>query len=177
MGRGARKSNTRAKTSTLHLTPETAIDTTPRCAPHRRRGNEETMKPTTADAHTQKDTTMHPSRRPPTPPHRQRHHLRPGEDGSAGNALPSTTRPTETNHQTEYSGGKRQSPLRTPRRRDAPTRSTKIHKRQDAGRPVYAPPRPPPRTSSSVTTSLLLSTSHTPSSFAFWTARGSANSV
>ncbi len=115
MGRGTRKSNERAKTSTLHLTPETppetAIDTTPRCAPHRRRGSEETMKPSTADVHTQKDTTMHPSRRPPTPPHRQRHHLRPGEDGSAGSALPSTTCPTETNHQTEHSGGKRQSPL------------------------------------------------------------------
>ena len=72
MGRGARKSNKRAKTSTLHLTPETppetAIDTTPRCAPHRRRGSEETMKPSTADAHTQKDATKRPSRRPPTPP-------------------------------------------------------------------------------------------------------------
>jgi hypothetical protein len=72
VGRGARKSNKRAKTSTLHITPETppetAIDTTPRCAPHRRRGGEEMMKPSTADAHTQKDATMHPSRRPPTPP-------------------------------------------------------------------------------------------------------------
>jgi len=72
VGRGARKSNKRAKTSTLHLTPETppetAIDTTPRCAPHRRRGGEEMMKPSPADAHTQKDATMHPSRRPLTPP-------------------------------------------------------------------------------------------------------------
>jgi len=72
VGPGARKSNKRAKTSTLHLTPETppetAIDTTPRCAPHRRCGSEETMKPSTADAHTQKDATKRPSRRPPTPP-------------------------------------------------------------------------------------------------------------
>ncbi|MFZ8810813.1 MAG: hypothetical protein ACO2PN_22240 [Pyrobaculum sp.] len=42
--------------------------TSRRCAPHRRRDGEETMKPSTADAHTQKDATMHPSRRPPTPP-------------------------------------------------------------------------------------------------------------
>ena len=72
MGQGARKSNKRAKTSTLHLTPETppetAIDTTPRCAPHRRRGGEETIKPSPADAYTQKDATKRPSRRPPTPP-------------------------------------------------------------------------------------------------------------
>ncbi len=34
-----------------------------------------------------------------------------------------------------------------------------------------------PRTSSSFTTSLLLSTSHTPSSFALWTVGGSATSV
>jgi len=72
VGRGARKSNKRAKTSTLHLTPETppetAIDTTPRCAPHRRRGGEEMMKPSTADAHTQKNATKRPSRGPPTPP-------------------------------------------------------------------------------------------------------------
>jgi hypothetical protein len=68
VGQGARKSNKRAKTSTLHITPETAVDTTPRCAPHRRRGGEETMKPSTADVHTQKDATKRPSRRPHTPP-------------------------------------------------------------------------------------------------------------
>jgi hypothetical protein len=131
--RGARKSNKRAKTSTLHLTPETppetAIDTTPRCAPHRRRGGEEMMKPSTADAHTLKDATMRPSRGPPHP-HRRRRHLRPREDGSPGRVLPSTTRPTETNHQTQHSGGKRQSPL-TP---EAQRRAYEKHKDQQETR-------------------------------------------
>ncbi len=44
-------------------------------------------------------------------PHRRRRHLRLGEDGSPGRVLPSTACPTETNHRTEHSGGKRQSPL------------------------------------------------------------------
>jgi hypothetical protein len=134
VGRGARKSNKRAKTSTLHITPETppetAIDTTPRCAPHRRRGGEETMKPSTADAHTQKDATKRPSRRPSPHPHGRRRHLRPREDGSPERALPSTTRPTETNHQTEHSGGKRQSPL-TP---EAQRRAYEKHKDQQEAR-------------------------------------------
>jgi hypothetical protein len=121
VGPGARKSNKRAKTSTLHLTPETppetAIDTTPRCALHRRRGSEETMKPSTADAHTQKDAT-------------KRRHLRPGEDESAGRVLPSTTCPTETNHQTQHSGDKRRSPL-TPK---AQRRAYEKHKDQQEAR-------------------------------------------
>jgi hypothetical protein len=111
--RGPRKCNKRAKTNTLHITPETppetATDTTPRRAPHRRRGSEETMKPSTADAHTQKDATKRPSRRPPTPPQT----APPPETWGirVGRVLPSTMRPAETNHQTEHSGGKRQSPL------------------------------------------------------------------
>ena len=114
MGPGARKSNKRAKTSTLHLTPETppetAIDTTPRCVPHRRRGIEKTTKPSTADAHTQKDATKRPSRRPPTPPQTAPPPETWGRRVSRA-VLPSTTCPTETNYQTEHSGGKRRSPL------------------------------------------------------------------
>jgi len=134
LGRGARKSNKRAKTSPsrqhlIETPPETAIDTTPRCAPRRRRGGEETMKPSTADAHTQK-TRLCASAEGPRHPHRRRRHLRPGEDGSAGRVLPSTTRPTETNHQTEHSGNKRQSPL-TPK---AQRRAYEKHKDQQEAR-------------------------------------------
>jgi hypothetical protein len=79
----------------------------------------------------------HPERRDNAPqpkasahPHRRRRHLRPGEHGSAGRVLPSTTRPTETNHQTEHSGGKRQSPL-TPK---AQRRAYEKHKDQQETR-------------------------------------------
>ena len=54
-------------------------------------------------------------------------------------------------------------------------RTHEKHKNQQEARrsrPVYAPPRPHLRTPSSVTTSLLLSMSHTPSSFALRTAGG-----
>lgn len=71
-----------------------------------------------------------PQPKAPHTPHRQRHHLIPGEDGSAGSALPSTTCPTETNHRTEHSGVKRRSPL-TPK---AQRRAYEKHKDQQETR-------------------------------------------
>ena len=150
MGRGARKSNKRAKTSTHHITPETppetAIDTTPRCAPHRRRGGEEMMKPSTADAHTQKDSTMRPSRRPPTPPQtapppetwgRRVSRKRPPQYDVPHGDEPLNR--TQRRQKTE--------PSNPPRRRDAPTRTQRSTRGKTQADPSTRPrdlPREPP---------------------------------
>jgi hypothetical protein len=80
----------------------------------------------------------HPERRDNAPQPKASHtptdgarHLRPREDGSAGSALPSTTRPAETDHRREHSGGKRRSPL-TPK---AQRRAYEKHKDQQEARP------------------------------------------
>jgi len=115
VGRRAGKNTTRAKTSTLHITPETPSRDRHRHNPQmrtpqapRRRGDDEAFH-----GRCPIPRKMRQCARPKAfhTPHRQRHHLRPGGEGSAGSALPSTTCPTETNHRTEHSNGKRRSPL------------------------------------------------------------------
>ncbi len=150
MGRGAGKSATRAKTSTLHQHPiETPSrdrhrHTTRRCAPHRRHGGEEMMKPSTADAPYPERCDNAPGRNLPHP-HRRRRHLRPREDESASRVLPSTTCPTETNHRTELSGNKKRSSLRTSKTQKHTYEKYK-EPHADNSRQLYAsaPPAPKP---------------------------------